>query len=150
MRILAIDPGPTLSGYYGGPHCHGVVENHGILDVIEGMSGVVDLVAIESMEARGMPLGNESLETVLWTGRFVQACYERGVATGLFRRSAIKLTLCGSNRAKDANVRAALIDIYGAPGKKKTPGGTYGVKSHAWAALAVWHCARLANAEVVG
>jgi len=45
-------------------------------------------------------------------------------------------------RAKDANIRQALIDRYGpgkdkAIGQKKTPGPLYGFKSHEWAALAV-------------
>ena len=45
-------------------------------------------------------------------------------------------------RAKDANVRAALIDRFGpskrkAIGLKATPGPLYGVHSHMWSALAV-------------
>ena len=57
-------------------------------------------------------------------------------------RKDVKLHLCGSPRAKDSNIRQALIDRFG-PGKekaiglKKTPGPLYGVKSHVWAALAV-------------
>jgi len=40
-------------------------------------------------------------------------------------------------RAKDANIRQALLDLIGPQGTKKTPGPTYGIKSHTWAALAV-------------
>jgi hypothetical protein len=44
-------------------------------------------------------------------------------------------------KAKDANIRQALIDIYGgndkAIGNKKTPGPLYGIKGDLWAALAV-------------
>ena len=40
------------------------------------------------------------------------------------KRSAVKLHQCGSNRAKDANVRQALIDKMGPPGTKKAPGPT--------------------------
>lgn len=58
----------------------------------------------------------------------------------IFRRD-IKLHLCNSVRAKDANIRQALIDRYGgkekAIGKKKSPGPLYGIKSHMWAALAL-------------
>ncbi len=53
------------------------------------------------------------------------------------------MALCNTTRAKDSNVWQALVDIYGAPGTKKNPGGTYGVRSHARAAMAVWHCARV-------
>jgi hypothetical protein len=40
-------------------------------------------------------------------------------------------------RAKDANIRQALIDKIGPQGTKAQPGPTYGIKSHSWAALAV-------------
>ena len=51
------------------------------------------------------------------------------------------MALCKNNRAKDKNIRQALIDRFG-PGKaaigtKKAPGPLYGLKSHLWSALAV-------------
>jgi len=52
-------------------------------------------------------------------------------------RKEVKIYLCGSMKAKDPNIRQALIDRLGDPGTKKNPGPTYGVKSHAWSALAV-------------
>jgi hypothetical protein len=52
-------------------------------------------------------------------------------------RNAVKLHICGTPRAKDPNIRQALIDKYGAPGTKKNPGPTYGVSSHLWSALAI-------------
>ena len=59
----------------------------------------------------------------------------------LVYREDVKLHLCGSPRAKDANIRQALIDRWGgkaeAVGTVKKPGPLYGVKSHAWSALAV-------------
>jgi hypothetical protein len=55
----------------------------------------------------------------------------------LVYRRDVKLHLCHSPRAKDANVRQALIDRLGPQGTKKNPGPTYGMKSHLWAALAV-------------
>jgi hypothetical protein len=45
--------------------------------------------------------------------------------------------LCNSMRAKDANVRQALIDRFGPVGTKKQPGKLYGVATHYWAALGV-------------
>ena len=142
MNILAIDPGPKVSGYYGridgNPAFAGVAENDDLLDVLYGPNSF-DLLAIEYMEARGMPLGNESLDTVFWTGRFYESF--RGERQ-LVRRRDVKLELCGSTRAKDANVRQALIDIYGGRDTKKNPNPAMcGVTSHAWAAMAVWHYA---------
>jgi hypothetical protein len=83
-----------------------------------------------------MPIGDDSVETLLWTGRFIQAWHDPEAVVRV-KRSAVKLHLCGSNRAKDANVRQALIDKLGPPGTKKAPGPTRGVTSHAWAALGV-------------
>jgi hypothetical protein len=49
----------------------------------------------------------------------------------------VKMHLCGNQQAKDKNIRQALLDKVGPVGVKKTPGPCYGVKSHAWSALAV-------------
>lgn len=140
MLILAIDPGTTQSGWcvYNVDDRRvlesGVAVNDDVSDLIENLR--YNTLAIEMMEARGMPLGNDSLQTVLWTGRFVQRhCWPDQVR--LVYRSRVKLHLCGSARAKDANIRQALIDKLGPPGTKRQPGPTYGVTSHAWAALAV-------------
>jgi len=47
--------------------------------------------------------------------------------------------ICGSARAKDQNIRQALIDRYGgketAIGKKQNPGPLYGIKADEWQAL---------------
>src|SRR3546814_17637889 len=83
-----------------------------------------------------MPMGEDSIETVIWTGRFVQA-WRDPASVRMVKRREVKSHLCGSARAKDPNVRQALIDQVGAPGLKASPGPTYGVTSHAWAALAV-------------
>jgi hypothetical protein len=55
-------------------------------------------------------------------------------------RRQVKLHLCGSMKAKDANIRQAILDRFGgsaAIGLKKTPGPLYGVKGHEFAALGV-------------
>lgn len=138
--ILAIDPGTTESGWCllspsGVVIDAGVADNHQLIYGLPTMSA--DLLAIEVFEARGMPIGNESIETILYTGRLMQAW---GGPLRRVKRSQVKRHLCGSLKAKDANVRQALIDRYGgekALGRKATPGPLYGVKSHAWAALAV-------------
>ena len=49
--------------------------------------------------------------------------------------------LCHSMKAKDGNIRQAILDLYGgkdvALGNKKRPGPLYGVSKDIWAALAV-------------
>jgi hypothetical protein len=80
-----------------------------------------------------MAVGREVFETCVWIGRFVERL---GIVTLVYRKD-VKLTICGSPRAKDANVRAALIDRLGQVGTKNNPGPLYGMKSHLWSALAV-------------
>jgi hypothetical protein len=48
-----------------------------------------------------------------------------------------KMNLCHSMKAKDANIRQALIDRFGVVGTKKSPGWFYGVSKDVWAAIAV-------------
>jgi hypothetical protein len=84
----------------------------------------------------GMPVGREVFETCVWIGRFQQS-WRYPEAVKLVYRRDVKLHLCGNSRAKDANIRQALIDKLGPVGTKSAPGPLYGVKSHAWAAVAV-------------
>lgn len=97
-------------------------------------------LVIEQIESFGMPVGREVFETVFWSGRFAEA-WGRSNFDRISRRE-VKLHLCGSARAKDANVRQALIDRFG-PGKDKAvgivkaKGPLYGIVGDQWAALAV-------------
>lgn len=138
MRILAIDPGTEQSGFAilqdGELLDSGVDLNAEVLkSVIAAQS---DVLAIEMIASYGMPVGREVFETCVWIGRFVQAWKDPDRVRLIYRRD-VKLHLCQSPRAKDANVRQALIDRMGPIGTKKAPGPLYGVSSHAWAALAV-------------
>lgn len=137
-RILAVDPGTSQSGVVvlqaGRVLQAGVYPNADVLSLLATTEA--DLLAVERFEARGMAIGDESVVTMIWTGRFVQA-WRAPDAVVLVKRSRVKSHLCGTQRAKDANIRQALIDLLGAPGTKKAPGATYSVSSHAWAALAV-------------
>ena len=47
------------------------------------------------------------------------------------------MNLCYDSRAKDGNIRQALIDRFGPVGTKKAPGWFYGVSKDVWAAVAV-------------
>lgn len=148
--IIALDPGPSETGY-----CilrRGVVLECGTApneQVKQEMLADSDgwrtgLLAIEMIASYGMPVGREVFETCLWIGRFIEAHHGEHV---LVYRKDVKLHLCGTSRAKDANVRQSLIDQFGpgkpaAVGTKKSPGPLYRVKGHAWSALAVAVTAR--------
>ncbi len=135
MRIIAIDPGTTRSAYviYGeGIKEVGIFDNWDMAELLR----VVDVkrLAIEMIASMGMILGQTSYETCVWIGRFIQAF--SGSYSLVYRRE-VKREICGSPHAKDANIRQALIDKFGAPGTKKEPGRTYGFRKDIWAALAV-------------
>lgn len=138
MTLLAIDPGTTESGWvrFDGVNALscGTTANHALLEMIAANS--CDVLAVEMIASYGMAVGREVFETCRWIGRFQQVW--RAPADVLFvYRNEVKLHLCHSARAKDANIRQALIDRLGAPGTKKNPGPTYAVSGHVWAALAV-------------
>ncbi len=140
MRILAIDPGTDESGWCvlvdGKVAMSGVTPNHILLYQVGGMASNFDTLAIEMIASYGMAVGKEVFETCVWIGRFQQVWTKPSEVRLVYRRD-VKPHLCGSVKAKDANIRQALIDLLGPQGTKKSPGPTFGVKSHAWAALGV-------------
>lgn len=145
--ILAVDPGPTrsawlvLNGATSGIRAFAISPNPELLDQLRaGLSGDVDVVVIEKVESFGMAVGAEVFDTVHWSGRFTEAVERHGVRVSGLPRRAVKLHLCGSARAKDPNVRQALIDRFGgsaAIGTKRAPGPLHGIANDVWAALAV-------------
>ena len=146
--ILAIDPGKEHSAYVEllGERPFGAkVDNEELVKALrdrDRWSPDTDLV-VEMIASYGMPVGREVFETCVWIGRFVQAW--RGRHSFVYRRD-VKLHLCGQARAKDGNVRQALIDKYGgkakAVGTKKQPGPLYGFRADMWQALALAITAR--------
>ena len=138
--ILAIDPGTTESGvvvFRDGRILHTeVCDNVRALHLVRTVNA--NVLALEMVASYGMAVGKEVFRTVWWTGRFAEAWLQRTecLPREVFRQE-VKLHLCASPRAKDANIRQALIDLLGPQGTKKAPGPTFGVKSHGWAALAV-------------
>jgi hypothetical protein len=117
----------------------------------------LDRVYIETIEPMGLPVGKSTLETMRWVGRFQEA-WERysGLTARLVSRGDEKTILCGAatfrdpksgrhRSVTDAQIRQAIIDRFPATGggktpqvgTKKQPGPLYGVKGHAWSALAV-------------
>lgn len=142
--ILALDPGTSQTGWVllkdGAVADSGVHPNHDVLRWVQAGQDA-DVLAIEMMRARGMPTSNDEFRTLVWIGRFQQA-WRDPEAVRLVYRQDVKLHVCGSMKAKDANIRAALLDQVGPQGKKSAPGPTFGVKSHAWAALGVAVTAR--------
>ncbi|RFA24437.1 hypothetical protein CAI21_21685 [Alkalilimnicola ehrlichii] len=139
--MIAIDPGNEQSAwviYENGKVYGAAIElNDDVLRRIECEWGTEQYV-IEMIASYGMPVGREVFETCVWIGRFMEAA---GGAEWVYRKD-VKMHLCQSPRAKDANIRQALIDRFGpgkdkAIGKKASPGPLYGFKADMWQALAV-------------
>jgi hypothetical protein len=146
--VLAIDPGTEESGWviydpvFHNVHSSAIAPNRDLVRYLRlGQNRwPSDFLAVEMIGhyGTGMAPGKEVYDTCVWIGRFVEAWEAAtGIRAHLMLRNRVKLHLCGSARAKDPNIRAALIDKLGAPGTKKDPGPTYGIKSHLWAALGV-------------
>ena len=148
-NLFCIDPGTEESGVViYNPEEHQIifsgaeVKNEKLISILKQKDSFEIMLVVEMVSSYGMPVGMSTFETVYWVGRFVQA-YE-GLSTRIFRKD-VKMILCNSMRAKDSNVRQAILDMFAATGggktpqvgTKKEPGPLYGVKSHAWSALAV-------------
>lgn len=145
MRILAIDPGPKQSAYVtlndGVIAEHAKCDNLALLQWVRASDNAADQIAIEMIASYGMAVGAEIFETVLWIGRFYEASVRREIEPTLIYRLKVKQALCHDSRAKDANIRQAIIDRFGgkeiAIGKKASPGPLFGISGDEWSALAV-------------
>ena len=137
--ILAVDPGTDQSAFVFWDAYKKIILDKGIwpndqlLEIINDTE--FDALVIEMIASYGMPVGKEVFATCVWIGRFIQVF--RPGRHHLIYRKDVKSFLCGSMKAKDGNIRQALIDLIGPQGTKKAPGPTYGVKADEWAALAV-------------
>lgn len=138
--VIGIDPGPVVSAsavLEPELTAWGTARNEDIAaHAAEGKNVPSWIIAIESFQSYGKPIGKSSLDTVYWTGRFAQQALTAGARVLLIPRKRIVTVLCGSARAGDPQVRAALLKLY--PGAKCT--------GHEWSALAVAHVASRLNA----
>ena len=143
-KIMAIDPGNVESAYVVWDGCvihsFGKVLNDEMLQLLE--STVFDSVVIEQIKSYGMAVGESIFETCVWSGRFMQKVIHT-VSVNRIPRQEIKLHICKSSKAKDANVIQALIDRFAGDvsnkgkGTKKDPGFFYGFAKDVWQAFAV-------------
>lgn len=151
-KILAIDPGNTESAFvlmntdYTVSHSAGKFGNEVLLKLVHDLSiisGGELTVVIEMVASYGMAVGKEVFDTCVWIGRFAQAAMERGAKVDYVYRMQEKMALCHDSRAKDANIRQALIDRFArfdkksGKGTKTRPDTFYGFRADMWSAFAV-------------
>ncbi len=138
--VIAIDPGneeTALIAWNGAPIQMHMLPNASIMELIRNGPLPLLPVKIEMIACYGMAVGKTVFETCRFIGRLQEAFDSRGYDVSFAYRKDIKLHLCGTSKAKDANVSQALKDKYGEVGTKNNPGPLYGIKGDLWAALAV-------------
>ena len=143
--IIAIDPGNEFSAFCvfeeGNlkPKEFGKVSNKVLLNQLDDFSEN-DECAIEMIASYGMAVGKEVFQTCVWIGRVAERFKEP--KTTIYRKDE-NMHICQNMKAKDTNIRRALIDRFAqhdlanGKGTKKNPDFFYGFKSDCWAAFAV-------------
>ena len=141
MLIIGVDPGTTMSAYVVMDTDDysivdkGKIHNDDLLRFIrEDNFGVL---AIEVMQSFGMGVGKEVFETAYFIGALMQVASDNRCKVHRVYRTDVKMHHCHTTRAKDANIRQALIDRFGKPGTKKNQGETYGISADMWSALGI-------------
>ena len=151
MNVLAIDPGNVLSGWCIlddqtlEPLNFDKSLNDDVLALLENREGMTppDMVVIERVASYGMAVGKEVFLTCEWIGRFAQKAEDLGIPVDYLYRRQEKLHICGDSRAKDGNIRIALIDRFAkhdtknGKGTKKNPDWFYGFRADIWQAYAL-------------
>lgn len=146
-NIMSIDVGTEYSGY-----CilnsktyalidFGKVENECLLEKVKKL--YYDVLVYEKFVSFGMPIGQSTIESIQWNGRYIQSALDVGAEVFPITRKMEKINICGSMKAKDANIRQALIDRFAVfdfkngKGTKKNKDWFYGVSKDVWSAIAI-------------
>lgn len=152
LSVFAIDPGPSQSSYViclftgdtrllGTPmQLQSVFEgcpNEKVLQSLAGSPSCHFVCEDVVFYGENVHVGKSVFDTVRWCGRFEQLLYTMGKTIEFIPRQTVKACVVNNTRAKDPDVRQALIDRFGAVGKKKDPGPLFGISGHSWSALAV-------------
>lgn len=139
--ITAVDPGPEYSAIvkWDGEHILGrdYVESDKFREYLSLESSKPNHIICEGLQCFGMAVGQSTFVTAYLVGSIREYCRTSGLDFTIIFRNNVKLHHCHSPRAKDANIRQALIDRLGAPGTKKQPGPTFGITADLWSALAI-------------
>lgn len=164
MISLAIDPGDVVSGWVlydssaprlvaaaegvviDGVRKAGVEHNDRLLKMVRDPSQrwpiAIHALVLETFRPRGQPMYSQLIETARYTGRLQEAWWgATRRAAVLITREGVKTELLGAPKGSDANVRAALVDLFGgkdaAIGSAKRRGPLYGLAGDSWQALAL-------------
>jgi hypothetical protein len=146
--LLAIDPGNKESAFCLMDRAYNVIDkgkvaNALLLDYIFLNAKKIRHLAVEMIASMGMAVGAEVFETCVMIGKIEQLADAKEIPRSRVFRKDEKLMICHDSRAKDINIRRALIerfakhDLANGKGTKKNPDHFYGFKADIWAAFAV-------------
>lgn len=157
-RLICLDPGTNESALVewnrktGSIGFRGKLENEEALRALKRCAPGAMLV-VEMIKSYGNAMGDSTIETCVWIGRFIEAYLAANPAGVIHRlpRKTVVTALCNTARASDTNVRQAVIDLMAARthpvalgggkvpviGNKAIPGPLYKFGGDLWSALAV-------------
>jgi hypothetical protein len=126
-NVLAVDPGTTRSAFAYLQQaadgawllCKGAkVSNPELIQEIRSYNPVMVTLVIEMLGhyGTGMSVGKEVFQTAILIGRLIEA-WGREESIELVLRKSYAAHLCGDARAKDGNIRQAVIDRFGGDSK---------------------------------
>ncbi len=116
--IIGIDPGNAETAY-----CE-IDNQYRILDVWKAQNEEVakmlkrrctskHLVAIESIQSYGMPVGKEIFETCFWIGEYIRICKDMYLEYSLIPRPEYARRICGVGKINDTILRQVLLLRFG-------------------------------------
>lgn len=139
--ILALDVGTEQSAFcfvdeitYK-PVNFGKINNAILLEIVK--KGEYDTLVYEGFACYGMPVGKSTINSIEWNGRYKQVATDLKKDTEIVYRMEEKMNLCKNMKARDSNIRQALIDRFGEVGTKNKQGWFYGFKADIWSSYAV-------------
>lgn len=119
----------------------GKISNEELLGIVKTED--YEKLVYEAFASYGMAIGQSTIKSIEWNGRFIQCAVDRGIPVFPIFRKDEKINLCGSMKAKDANIRQALIDRFAkfdfknGKGTKNNPDWYYGFSKDSWSANAI-------------
>jgi hypothetical protein len=146
--ICGIDPGNIESAYciWNGVKVleFGKVKNEILLDNTITFKNCYPKIyfAIEMIASYGLAVGAEVFSTCVWIGKFEQKILDSYPITEnvikVFRKE-VKMHICHSMKAKDTNIRQALIDRFEPElqAKQRPKGLLKGLTADCWQAFAL-------------
>lgn len=152
MYILGVDPGNVQSAFVIidedlRPIKFGKIDNEELITMVcNGDFNKCKYIAIEMIASYGMAVGQTVFETCVFIGKLMGYLECNTLDYEDLRyiyRKEEKMCICGSMKAKDGNIRCALIDRFAThdfkngKGTKKDPDTFYGFKADMWQAMAV-------------